>query len=96
MSDSNLSKIKPKLRTEGRVSGNFGRNKVRAGSTLTEIGNGEVGSMPTKAEWLTQMLAIYPRMSVSWRRSMLPQLRQYAATLNRLPELNLTINSYSL
>lgn len=38
MSSSNLSKIKPKLRTEGRVSGNFGKNKVRAGSTLNEIG----------------------------------------------------------
>ena len=35
---SNLSKIKPKLRTTGRVSGNFGKNKVRAGSTLNEIG----------------------------------------------------------
>ena len=38
MTYSNLSKIKPKLRTTGRVSGNFGRNKVQAGSTLTEIG----------------------------------------------------------
>ena len=27
--ENNLSKIKPKLRTEGRVSGNFGRNKVQ-------------------------------------------------------------------
>jgi hypothetical protein len=35
---SNLSKIKPKLRTTGRVSGNFGRNKVQAGSSLNEIG----------------------------------------------------------
>lgn len=35
---SNLSKIKPKLRTEGRVSGNFGRNKVKAGSSIQSIG----------------------------------------------------------
>lgn len=35
---SNLSKIKPKLRTEGRISGNFGHNKVRAGSTINDIG----------------------------------------------------------
>lgn len=35
---SNLSKIKPKLRTEGRVSGNFGRSKVRAGSSLNDVG----------------------------------------------------------
>ena len=29
MENSNLSKIKPKLRTEGAVSGNFGRPKVK-------------------------------------------------------------------
>ena len=38
MTDSNLSKIKPKLRTEGRVSGNFGKNKVKAGSSIVGIG----------------------------------------------------------
>ena len=27
---SNLSKIKPKLRTQGNVTGNFGRQKVKA------------------------------------------------------------------
>tara|TARA_B100000925_G_C21596026_1_gene298358 strand:+ start:108 stop:380 length:273 start_codon:yes stop_codon:yes gene_type:complete len=32
---SNLSKIKPKFRTQGRVSGNFGKNKVRAGANTT-------------------------------------------------------------
>ena len=29
MENSNLSKIKPKLRTEGALSGNFGRPKVK-------------------------------------------------------------------
>jgi hypothetical protein len=38
MLTSNLSKIKPKLRTQGRVSGNFGKNKVRAGSPIADIG----------------------------------------------------------
>jgi hypothetical protein len=38
MTYSNLSKIKPKLRTQGRVSGNFGKSKVKAGSSLNEIG----------------------------------------------------------
>jgi len=37
-SSSNLSKIKPKLRTEGNVTGNFGKNKVKAGSSLNSIG----------------------------------------------------------
>ena len=38
MTTSNLSKIKPKLRTQGRVSGNFGRNKVKAGSPIQQLG----------------------------------------------------------
>jgi len=38
ISTSNLSKIKPKLRTQGVVSGNFGRAKVKAGSSLRDIG----------------------------------------------------------
>ena len=38
MTNSNLSKIRPKLRTTGRVSGNFGRNKVVSGSPLNDLG----------------------------------------------------------
>jgi hypothetical protein len=44
MTYSNLSKIKPKLRTSGNVTGNFGRPKSRAGSSLNELGgNGSIG-----------------------------------------------------
>ena len=44
MTYSNLSKIRPKLRTTGRVSGNFGKSKVRAGSSLNDIGgDGNIG-----------------------------------------------------
>lgn len=54
---SNLSKIKPKLRTTGRVSGNFGRNKVKAGSTLNEIGltDKENIRVATQDEYLNRM-----------------------------------------
>ena len=38
MTYSNLSKIKPKFRTSGRISGNFGKNRVVSGSPLNEIG----------------------------------------------------------
>lgn len=38
MTTSNLSKIKPKLRTQGNVTGNFGRAKSKAGSPLRDIG----------------------------------------------------------
>lgn len=38
MAYSNLSKIKPKLRTQGNITGNFGKPKSKAGSPLNEIG----------------------------------------------------------
>lgn len=57
MTSSNLSKIKPKLRTTGRVSGNFGKNKVRAGSQLNEIGltNADVINIVTQDDYLNRM-----------------------------------------
>lgn len=56
-STSNLSKIKPKLRTSGIVSGNFGRPKSKAGSPIKEIGEtkGSVGNLPTKTEYLNRL-----------------------------------------
>jgi hypothetical protein len=54
MTYSNLSKIRPKLRTTGRVSGNFGKSKVRAGSSLNDIGgNGNIGV--TQDEYLNKL-----------------------------------------
>ncbi len=54
MTYSNLSKIKPKLRTSGRVSGNFGKNKVKSGSSLNELGgNGSIGV--TQSEYLNRL-----------------------------------------
>ena len=38
MTASNLSKIKPKFRTSGNITGNFGKTKVKAGSSLNDIG----------------------------------------------------------
>ena len=57
MTNSNLSKIRPKLRTEGRVSGNFGRPKSKAGSPMRDIGvtNAKVVNITTTNEYLTRM-----------------------------------------
>jgi hypothetical protein len=57
MTYSNLSKIKPKLRTSGRVSGNFGRNKVSSGSPLNDIGvtNSKVVKCTTQTEYLSRL-----------------------------------------
>jgi hypothetical protein len=38
MNYSNLSKIKPKLRTQGNITGNFGRPRSKAGSPLNDLG----------------------------------------------------------
>jgi len=54
MTYSNLSKIRPKLRTTGRVSGNFGKSKVRAGSSLNDIGgDGNIGA--TQDNYLSRL-----------------------------------------
>jgi predicted solute-binding protein len=54
---SNLSKIRPKLRTSGNITGNFGKAKVKAGSTLNEIGmtNKENIKCATQDEYLNRL-----------------------------------------
>jgi len=54
MNYSNLSKIRPKLRTSGNVTGNFGRPKSKVGSSLNELGgDGSIGA--TQDEYLNRL-----------------------------------------
>lgn len=47
--NSNLSKIRPKLRTQGNITGNFGRPKAKANSPLNDLGgDGNIGSTQTQ------------------------------------------------
>jgi hypothetical protein len=57
MTHSNLSKIKPKLRTQGNVTGNFGRPKSKAGSPLSDLGvtNAEVVKCMKQDEYLARL-----------------------------------------
>ena len=72
MTHSNLSKIKPKLRTTGQVSGNFGRPKSKAGSTLNDLGgNGNIGA--SQDEYLGRLYSAFDSTSNK-------QLRQFAFT----------------
>jgi len=61
MSSTNINKIKPALRTTGRVSGNFGKSRVKAGSTLKDIGvtNVKVLNLTTQDEYLQRMITAY-------------------------------------
>ena len=69
MTYSNLSKIRPKLRTSGNVTGNFGRPKSRAGSSLNDLGgNGNIGA--TQNEYLNRLYYAFDHTSE-------PKLRQF-------------------
>ena len=70
MAHSNLSKIKPKLRTTGQVSGNFGRPKSKTGSTLNDLGgSGNIGA--SQDEYLNRLYSAFDSTTNK-------QLRQFA------------------
>jgi hypothetical protein len=72
MTYSNLSKIRPKLRTTGRVSGNFGRNKVSAGSSLNDIGgDGNIGV--TQQDYLNRLYYAFDNTADTQLRQFLYQ-----------------------
>ena len=60
MLTSNLSKIKPKLRTQGNVTGNFGRAKSKAGSPLRDIGvtNVKVVNVVKQEDYLKRLYLV--------------------------------------
>jgi hypothetical protein len=61
MTTSNLSKIKPKLRTQGNVTGNFGRAKTKAGSSLRDIGvtNAKVVNITKQEDYLKRLYVAF-------------------------------------
>ena len=70
MTYSNLSKIRPKRRTSGNVTGNFGRNKVSVGSSLNDIGgDGNIGS--TQNEYLNRLYYAFDNTTDSKLRQFL-------------------------
>ncbi len=75
MNYSNLSKIKPKLRTQGNITGNFGKARVKAGSTLNEIGvtDVKVVKCATQDEYLNRLYFAFDNTSD-------PKLRQFIYT----------------
>ena len=74
MTDSNLSKIKPKLRTTGNVTGNFGRPKVKAGAN-NSLGMTDVKfiNIVTQDEYLNRMYEAFDKAET-------PRLREFCYT----------------
>jgi hypothetical protein len=55
--DSNLSRIRPKLRTSGNVTGNFGKPKVKAGSNLSGLGMTDIKvvTIPKREDYIRRL-----------------------------------------
>jgi len=73
MTYSNLSKIRPKLRTSGNITGNFGRSKVSAGSSLNNLGvtNVKVVKCVTQIEYLNRLYYAFDHTTEPKLRSFL-------------------------
>jgi hypothetical protein len=83
---TNLSKIKPQLRTTGNITGNFGRPKTKVGANH-DIGYGEPGSLPTKLQFTMRLISALPYLQGRAKQSVLQQVKQNVATLNLSPTL---------
>jgi len=73
MTYSNLSKIRPKLRTSGNITGNFGRSKSKAGSSLNDLGvtNVKVVKCVTQSEYLNRLYHAFDHTTEPKLRSFL-------------------------
>ena len=61
MIESNLSRIKPKLRTQGQITGNWGKSKVKAGSSLSQIGlsSKDVIKVTKRSDYIDRMIKLF-------------------------------------
>ena len=62
MEPTNLSKTKSALRTSGAITGNFGKAKVKSGSTLNDVPanrRDSLGNFPTRAEYAARLRVAY-------------------------------------
>ena len=66
MESTNLSKTKPALRTSGAVTGNFGKAKVKSGSTLNDVPANKresLGNFPRVEEYAKRLREAYSKTS---------------------------------
>jgi|GEM_PF-2260996 len=88
MQTTNRIKTSELLRTKGALTGNFGRAKVRAGSSLADLGDSDretIGNLPTHDEYVRRLQAALgktddPRLagfiSFELRKFQLRQIKQ--------------------
>lgn len=62
MSETNLSKTKPALRTRGAVTGNFGAGRRKGGSALNDVpanSRSSLGNFPTQDAYYSRLVEAY-------------------------------------
>jgi hypothetical protein len=77
---SNLSKIKPSLRTKGNITGNFGKAKVKAGSQLNDLGQTEVKVVrcATPDQYIKRLYEAYEKTDdVKLKEFLFKEIRNY-------------------
>ena len=66
MEPTNLSKTKPALRSSGAITGNFGKAKVKSGSSLNEVPANKrdsLGNFPRVEEYAARLRDAYSKTS---------------------------------
>ncbi len=83
---TNLSKIKTKLRTEGNVTGNFGRPKTRTNgnSELGYTARESISPVTTKSEYIQRMYEVLDTATdVKIQRFAYDEIRSYMIQTNQ-------------
>ncbi len=83
---TNLSKIKTKLRTEGNVTGNFGRPKTRTNgnSELGYTARESISPVTTKSEYIQRMYEVLDTATdVKIQRFAYHEIRSYMIQTNQ-------------
>jgi len=76
--NDNLSKIKPKLRTEGRVSGNFGRNKVQGKRQTLDLSEAVLKKDNLR---IADPRKVYERLEQAYTITTDPELKAFLAEM---------------
>ena len=83
---THLSKIKTKLRTEGNVTGNFGRPKTRTNgnSELGYTARESISPVTTKSEYIQRMYEVLDTVTdVKMQRFAYNEIRSYMIQTNQ-------------
>ena len=89
---SNLSKIRPKLRTQGRVTGNFGRNRVEGKRTTLELSKQTLSKDNLKVPSPTD---VYDRLREAYHKTDDAGLKRFLFGEIRKQELRKVTTSFS-